>query len=239
MKISILTITPEFFDSFLNSHVIKRATEKQACEIEIVDIKSFAKGSFRHIDDSPFGGGRGMIMRCQPIFDALQSVCSKASHKILLSPKGKSYSQTKARELAGLDHIVLVCGHYEGIDARAEEWMDEQISIGDYVLTGGELAAQVVTDSVVRLLQGVLRDGSATEESHENGLLEYPQYTQPRVFNGQAVPEVLLSRDNAKIENWRTLQSLLLTRELRPDMFEKYKLSDREIEILKEYEKNN
>ena len=232
MKISILTIVPEFFESFLQSHVIKRGIEKQQCEIEIIDIKSFANGCFRQIDDSPFGGGRGMVMRCKPVFDALNSVCGEASHKILLSPKGATYNQQKAHELAQMQHIVLVCGHYEGIDARVETFVDEQLSIGDYVLTGGELAAEVITDSVVRLLDGVLREGSASEESHENGLLEYPQYTQPREFNGMTVPEVLLSGHKAKIDDWRLTQSLLLTKKHRPDMFEKYELSKREIKLL-------
>ena len=237
MKISILTITPEFFQGFLNTTIVKRAIDKGRCEIEIIDIKSYARGSFRHIDDSPFGGGRGMVMRCQPIYDALQEVCGEDSHKILLSPKGTTYTQSKARELSGKKHIVLVCGHYEGVDARVEDWMDEQLSIGDYVLTGGELAAEVITDSIVRLLDGVLREGSATEESHENGLLEYPQYTQPREFNGQSVPEILLSGHKAKIEEWRLTQSLLLTRKHRPDMFEKYGLSDKEKKLLEKADK--
>ncbi len=233
MKISILTITPEFFSSFLNTTIIKRGIDKKVCEIEIVDIKNFAHGSFRHIDDSPFGGGNGMIMRCQPIYDALNSVCLNNSHKILLSPKGKTYNQSKARELSKQEHIVLICGHYEGIDARVEEWVDEQVSIGDYVLTGGELAAQVITDSVVRLLKGVLRDGSTNEESHENGLLEYPQYTQPREFQGLTVPDILLSGHKAKIDDWRLTQSLNLTRKHRPDMFERYVLNEKEKKLLK------
>ena len=237
MKISILTITPEFFEGFLNTTIVKRAIDKGKCEIEIVDIKSYAHGSFRHIDDSPFGGGRGMVMRCQPIYDALQEVCDEGSHKILLSPKGTTYTQSKARELSDKEHIVLVCGHYEGIDARVEAWMDEQLSIGDYVLTGGELAAEVITDSIVRLLDGVLREGSATEESHENGLLEYPQYTQPREFNGQSVPDILLSGHKAKIKEWRLTQSLLLTRKHRPDMFENYYLSDKEKKLLEKADK--
>ncbi len=180
-----------------------------------------------------------MVMRPKPIFDALQSVCTNTSHKILLSPKGTTYNQTKAHELSQKDHIVLICGHYEGIDARVESMVDEQLSIGDYVLTGGELAAQVITDSIVRLLQGVLREGSASEESHENGLLEYPQYTQPREFNGMAVPEVLLSGHKAKIDEWRLTQSLLLTKKHRPDMFEKYELSDREKKLLKKVQEEN
>ena len=237
MKISILTITPEFFEGFLNTTIVKRAYDKKVCEIEIIDIKNFAHGSFRHIDDSPFGGGKGMVMRCQPIFDALQSVCNEISHKILLSPKGKTYNQAKARELSKMEHIVLICGHYEGVDARVEEWIDEQVSIGDYVLTGGELAAEVITDSIVRLLDGVLREGSATEESHENGLLEYPQYTQPREFQGLKVPDVLLSGHKAKIDDWRLTQSLILTRKHRPDMFEKYELDKKEKKLLEEYDK--
>lgn len=232
MKISILTAFPEFFDSFLRSPVIKRAVDKKICEIDITDIKDFAHGSFRHIDDSPFGGGPGMIMRCQPIADALRSVRPENSYKILLSPKGKRYDQHHARELCKMEHIVLICGHYEGVDARVETIADEQLSLGDYVMTGGEIAAEAVTDSVVRLLDGVLRDSSTVEESHENGLLEYPQYTQPRVFEGKAVPDVLLSGNHQKIEEWRLLQSLLLTRELRPDMSERYKLSDREKKLL-------
>lgn len=237
MKISILTITPEFFDGFLNTTIVKRAIDKGKCEIEIVDIKSYAHGSFRHIDDSPFGGGRGMVMRCQPIYDALQEISDESSHKILLSPKGITYTQGKARDLSTKEHIVLVCGHYEGVDARVEDWMDEQLSIGDYVLTGGELAAEVITDSIVRLLDGVLREGSATEESHENGLLEYPQYTQPREFKGQSVPDILLSGHKAKIEEWRLTQSLLLTRKHRPDMFENYDLSDKEKKLLEKADK--
>lgn len=238
MRISILTIFPEFFDSFLNSPVIKRAVDKEICNIEIVDIKNYARGCFRHIDDSPFGGGPGMIMRCQPIADALKASCNENSHKILLSPKGKKYDQRRARELSKQEHIVLICGHYEGVDARVERMVDEQLSLGDYVLTGGELAAQVITDSVVRLLDGVLRATATTEESHENGLLEYPQYTRPAVFEGEAVPEVLLSGDRKRIEDWRLTQSLLLTRELRPDLFNEYKLSEREKELLRKADEN-
>lgn len=237
MKISILTIFPEFFDSFLNMPVIKRAVERGIADIEIVDIREFAHGSFRHIDDSPFGGGVGMIMRCQPIVDALNSVCTEGSHKILLSPKGIKYDQKYARELSGREHIVLICGHYEGVDARVESRVDEQLSIGDYILTGGEIAAVAVADSLVRLLNGALRDGATAEESYENGLLEYPQYTRPAEYEGERVPEVLLSGNQRNIDEWRLMQSLLLTRELRPDMFEKYELSEREMELLRRLEK--
>lgn len=233
MKITILTIVPEHFESFLKSPIIKRAIQKELCEIEIIDIKSFAHGSFRHIDDSPFGGGVGMIMRCQPIFDAISASDGGNALKIMLSPKGKRYDQQTARRLSSIEHIILICGHYEGIDARVEDAVDEQISLGDFVLSGGEIAAEAVVDSIVRLLPGVLRNASTLEESHENGLLEYLQYTQPREYNGMKVPEVLLSGDRKRIEDWQLTQSLLLTRSLRPDMFEKYHMSEREEKLLK------
>lgn len=237
MKISILTIFPEFFDCFLSLPVIKRAVDRGIAEIDIVDIREYAHGSFRHIDDSPFGGGPGMIMRCQPIADALSQVRTEGSHTVLLSPKGRRYDQKCAREFSKLEHLILICGHYEGVDARVENRVDEQISIGDYILTGGETAAVTVVDSVVRLLKGALRDGATAEESHENGLLEYPQYTRPAVFEGEEVPPVLLSGDQRKIDDWRLTQSLLLTQRLRPDMFDKYELSERERKLLRLTEK--
>lgn len=239
MKISVLTMFPEFFGSFLSMPLIKRAREKGKAEIEIIDIKDFSQGSFRHIDDSPFGGGKGMIMRCQPVLDALESVKTDSSKSILLSPKGSVLSQKKVRELSKEEHIILVCGHYEGIDARTEKHIDEQLSIGDYILSGGECAAEVIIDSVVRLLDGVLREGSADIETHENGLLEYPQYTRPADYKGDRVPDVLLSGNDKKIREWRLLQSLILTKKYRPDMFSEYKMSKEEEKIFGEYMKNN
>lgn len=236
MKISVLTMFPEFFESFLGMPLTKRSVEKEKAEIEIIDIKSFAKGSFRNIDDSPYGGGKGMIIRCQPLLDALESVRTENSTSYLMSPKGKVLSQKKVRELSRKEHIILVCGHYEGIDARAEKHIDEQISIGDYVLSGGESAALVMMDSVIRLLDGVLREGSADTETHENGLLEYPQFTRPSDYNGDKVPEVLLSGNDKMIDIWRHTQSLLLTKKYRPDMFERYNLSEREKKLLEEAE---
>ena len=233
MKIDILTIFPQSFAGFIDGPVIKRAIQRGIAQINIVDIKDFAPGSFRHIDDSPFGGGPGMVMRCQPILDALDSVDPQTAHKILLSPKGRPYTQNTARGLAKQDHIVLLCGHYEGIDYRAEKYFDTQISIGDFVLTGGELAAQVITDSVVRLLPDVLKSGSADDESFENGLLEYPQYTQPADLNGDKVPEVLRSGNRKKIDDWRRGQSLLLTKKMRPDLFAKYQMTPEEEALLK------
>ena len=236
MIISVLTIMPELFGSFLQAPVIARAIRNETLEVEIIDIREYAPGSFRHIDDSPFGGGAGMVMRCQPVLDALRA-CRKdglKTHSLILSPAGTPYTQKKAHELSDSEHLVLICGHYEGLDARIYPHADEQISIGDYVLTGGELAAQVIIDSVARLLPGSLRDESTQEESFENGLLEYPQYTQPAIYEGEAVPDVLRSGDHEKIRRWRLQQSLLLTRRMRPDLFAAHRLTEEEKALLAE-----
>ena len=233
MTISVLTIMPELFGSFLQAPVIARAIRNGVLEVKIIDIREYAPGSFRHIDDSPFGGGAGMVMRCQPVLDALRS-CNNKDRTVILSPAGKPYTQKKAHELSSAGHLVLICGHYEGMDARIYPHADEQISIGDYVLTGGEIAAQVIIDSIARLLPGSLRDESTQEESFENGLLEYPQYTQPAVYEGEAVPDVLRSGDHEKIRKWRLQQSLLLTRRMRPDLFEAHVLTEEEKALLAE-----
>ena len=233
MTISVLTIMPELFGSFLQAPVIARAIRNGVLEVKIIDIREYAPGSFRHIDDSPFGGGAGMVMRCQPVLDALRA-CNNKDRTVILSPAGKPYTQKKAHELSSAGHLVLICGHYEGMDARIYPHADEQISIGDYVLTGGEIAAQVIIDSIARLLPGRLRDESTQEESFENGLLEYPQYTQPAVYEGEAVPDVLRSGDHEKIRKWRLQQSLLLTRRMRPDLFEAHVLTEEEKALLAE-----
>ena len=260
---------PGLFGDFLKGPVIERAVRKGALEVQVIDIRGYAPGSFRHIDDSPFGGGAGMVMRCQPVLDALRACrggempstteetlaetgktmsseaervspekkeVRSASHTVILAPAGILYTQKKAHELAKVEHLILVCGHYEGMDARIYPHADEMISIGDYVLTGGELAAQVVIDSVVRLLPGSLREASTVEESFENGLLEYPQYTQPAVYEGEAVPEVLRSGDHERIRKWRLQQSLLLTRKIRPDLFAVHELTEEEKHLLEEAE---
>ena len=234
MTISVLTIMPDLFGSFLQSPVIARAIRNGALKVEIIDIRDYAPGSFRHIDDSPFGGGAGMVMRCQPVLDALRACKSEGARTVILSPAGTPYTQQKAHAFSHTDHLILLCGHYEGMDARIYPHADEQISIGDYVLTGGELAAQVIIDSVARLLPGSLRDASTQEESFENGLLEYPQYTQPAVYEGQAVPQVLRSGDHEKIRKWRLQQSLLLTRKMRPDLFAAHHLTQEESALLEE-----
>ena len=248
MRISILTVCPELFSSFLQSHEVKRAAERSGAEVEVIDIREFAPGSFRHIDDSPYGGGRGMVLRCQPVADAVESVKKRGAddqkragadisvRTILLSPAGTVYDQKKARELAAQDHLILVCGHYEGFDARIYPLADELISVGDYILTGGELPAMTVADSVLRLLEGNLKEGGSAEESFENGLLEYPQYTKPAEFRGQTVPEILLSGDHEADRKWRLKAALKETMERRPDLLEGRNFTEEEKALLRELE---
>ena len=240
MRISILTVCPELFGSFLQSHEVKRAAERSGAEVEVIDIREFAPGSFRHIDDSPYGGGRGMVLRCQPVADAVEAVkeCGKniSVRTVLLSPAGTVYDQKKARELAAQDHLILVCGHYEGFDARIYPLADELISVGDYILTGGELPAMAVADSVLRLLEGNLKEGGAGEESFEDGLLEYPQYTKPAEFRGQKVPKVLLSGDHEAVRKWRLKAALKETMERRPDLLEGRNFTEEEKALLRELE---
>ena len=236
MKITILTMFPESFSSLSTFPVIKRAIDRNLLILEIKDIKDYAGGSFRHIDDSPCGGGVGMILRLDTLMKALSSSLSPSSHTVLLSPKGKVYSQKKARELSLESDLILVSGHYEGVDRRFEDHVDEMISIGDYILTGGELPAMVIVDSISRLLKGTIREGATEDESHENGLLEYPQYTKPVDYNGEKVPAILLSGNHGAIDEWRHTQALLDTKRLRPDMFEKYVLTEEEKRLLERAE---
>ena len=232
MRISVLTLFPELFDRFFTTSIVGRAAERGIITTDLVQIRDYAKDIHRHVDDTPFGGGAGMVMKCQPALDALASVRREDSHVILLSASGTPYTQKKAHELAAKNHLVFLCGHYEGVDERIAERCDEQISIGDYVLTGGELGAMVIADSVIRLLPGVIREDSICEESYENGLLEYPQYTQPAEYDGESVPQVLLSGHHENIRKWRLTQSLLRTREIRPDLFAAHKLTEEEEKLL-------
>lgn len=218
MKISALSVFPQSFESFLSSPVVSRAIRGGIAEFEAVDIKEYAGGSFRHIDDSPYGGGPGMLLRVDTLKRALDSVRRPESHVVLLSPKGRRFNQQVAHEYASLEHLVLICGHYEGVDARIGRYIDEEVSIGDYILTGGELSAMVISDAVIRLLRGSLRASSTEEESFESGLLEYPQYTHPYEFESECVPDVLLTGNQKEIGAWRLLHSLMDTVRLRPDL---------------------
>ena len=237
MRITTLTLFEEMYEGVINTSIISRAKEKGIVEFDFVNIRDFAKDKFKHVDDAPFGGGAGMVMKCQPVLDALSTVRKDNSRVILMSPHGKTFNQAKAKELATYDHLILISGHYEGFDYRITKHVDEELSIGDYILTGGELASMVVIDAVTRLLDGAISSESIMEESFENSLLEYPQYTQPRDYEGDEVPEVLVSGNHAKIRDYRILQSLLITKEKRPDLFEKHILTKEEEKILKRYEK--
>ena len=238
MKITILTIFPEMFASVLNSSILGRAREQGLVEVECVDIRPFSDRKHKNTDDYPFGGGAGMVMLAQPIMDAMKHVTGEnfSGRRIYMGPRGTTLTTAKARELAKEEHLVLLCGHYEGVDQRAlDSCIDEEISIGDYILTGGELAAMVLTDAVSRFIPGVLGSGeSAEEESFSDGLLEYPQYTRPRELNGMEVPEVLLSGDHAKIKAWRRQESLRATKRFRPDLLEKAELTAKEQKLLEE-----
>lgn len=226
MRFDILTIFPEVCNAVLNESIIGRARQNGLIDINSIDIRDFTKDKHRKVDDYPYGGGSGMVMMVQPIYDAYKSIVDRVGYKprvIHMSPQGRVFNQEIASELLQYKHLVLLCGHYEGIDERViEEIVDEEISIGDYVLTGGELPAMVLIDCICRLVPGVLgNESSSAVESHSEGLLEYPQYTRPYEYNGRKVPEILVSGHHANIEKWRREQSLKRTLEKRPDLFEK------------------
>jgi len=236
LKIKILTLFPEFFDSFIDNSIIKRAIAKGAVKFEIINIRDYSKDKNHRIDDRPAGGGAGLIMRMQPLVDCLRANTSKVSHKILLSPLGKTYDQKKALELSKEQEIVLVCGHYEGVDSRFNSYVDEMISIGDYILTGGEIGAMVISDSVTRLLDGAITKASIEEESFTDGLLEYPQYTLPYNYENKKIPDILFSGNHRAIEIYRKREALRLTQKYRPDLFARYTLTKEDKKRLKELE---
>lgn len=234
MKIDILTLFPEFFSTLSNWSMIGRAIEKDALNLNYINIRDFSKNKHKKVDDYPFGGGPGMVMTPQPIYDAINSVKESKSKVIYLSPQGKLLNQDIINELSKEEHLILLCGHYEGIDNRLiENYIDEEISIGDYVLTGGEIPSMVIIDSLARLLPGVLKsEESYREESHYEGLLEHPQYTRPREFKDINVPDILLSGDHAKIKKWKKIESLKATLEKRPDLFNKVDLTKEDEDLL-------
>ena len=234
MIIKILTLFPEMFDGFLTNSIIKRAIAKDVIKIEVINIRDYTTDKYNRVDSYPVGGGAGLVMKCQPIVDCLRKNRGDHAHTVMLSPRGKIYNQAKAHELLKEEELILLCGHYEGIDERVNKYVDEQISIGDYILTGGELGAMVISDSIIRLLDGAIAEESVVEESFENGLLEYPQYTEPYDYEGDKIPDILYSGNHTAINKWRQKQSLFLTKELRPDLFEKYNLSKQDIKLLNE-----
>ena len=240
MKITILTLFPEMFDGFLTNSIIKRAIAKGLVEIKIVNIRDYTADKYGRVDSAPIGGGAGLIMKCQPIIDCLNANKSDKSHIVMLSPRGNTYNQQKARSFAAnFEDLVLICGHYEGIDERVNSYVDELVSVGDYILTGGELGSMIISDSIIRLIDGAISGESTVEESFENGLLEYPQYTEPYDYNGDKVPDILYSGNHQAIEKWRKKESLRLTRTFRPDLFQKYTLSKTEKKLLNEIIEGN
>ena len=224
MRITILTLFPTMFEGFLHTSIIKRIIDKGLVEIRIVDIRDYSLDKHRHVDDTPYGGGAGMLMKVDVLHRALAENSKENSRILLTSPKAKPFKQSDARRLSKFSDIVIVCGHYEGIDYRFEKYVDEKVSIGDYVLTGGEIPACIFVDCVSRMVEGALADSECYEnESLSGGTLEYPQYTRPYEFMGQTVPQVLLSGHHANIEQWRREKALELTREKRPDLLKENK----------------
>jgi len=236
MRFDILTLFPEMFSPFLKEGILGRAVQKGLLDISLIDIRSFARGRHKVTDDRPYGGGNGMLMKPGPIYRALKSVkrVNGRSLAILLTPQGRTFDQPAAWDLSGLDQLILVCGRYEGVDERIRSgYIDLELSIGDYILGGGELGALVVIDAVSRLIPGVLGgERSNLEDSFEEGLLEYPHYTRPRIFKGEEVPEVLLSGDHEKIRVWRRTESIKRTLERRPDLLKKVRLNEEDKNLL-------
>lgn len=221
MKFSVLTLFPEMFEA-LDKSIIGRAKEKKLIDINLINIRDFSKDKHKKVDDTPYGGGAGMVMMPDVVYDAYKSINDEKAKVIFLSPQGKVLNQSMVQEFSKEEHIILLCGHYEGIDQRViDEIVDEEISIGDYVLTGGELPAMVLIDSISRHIEGVLSSESTKEESFSNGLLEYPQYTRPEVFMGRTVPKILKSGHHENISKWRKEKSLEITKIKRPDLLKK------------------
>ena len=223
MKIDILTLFPSMYDGFLNNSIIKRAIDKKLVEINIVNFRDYSKDPHHKVDDTPYGGGSGMVLMVQPIYDAVMDLKDEDTKVILLTPDGTKYSQKMAYDLKKYKHLIIICGHYEGFDDRIRSVVDFEISIGDYILTGGELPSMIITDTIVRLVDGVIDEGSHINDSFnpETNLLDYPTYTKPREFMGMTVPEVLLNGNHKEIEEYRMKESIKRTQEKRPDLLEK------------------
>ncbi|MBQ0065932.1 MAG: tRNA (guanosine(37)-N1)-methyltransferase TrmD [Firmicutes bacterium] len=241
MKISVLSLFPEYFAPLLTTSILKRAKEKELFEFEVIDFRPFTKEKHGHVDDTPYGGGAGMVLMCQPILDALKTIRTENSTVILLTPQGITFKHEIAKELSLKEHLIFICGHYEGFDERIRDYVDMQMSLGDFVLTGGESACMVMCDAILRLIPGVIKQDSSDDDSFANGLLEYPQYTRPDVYDGKRVPDVLLSGHHANIKKWRHEMALKNTYYHRPDLLEGRELSKEEamyLETLKQESDN-
>ena len=235
VRFDILTLFPEMIEGMLNQSILKRAIEKKIIEVNIINFRDFSTNKHSTVDDYAYGGGAGMLISVEPIHLAMKTIPNiDKAYKILTSPSGNVYNQNKAEKLSKLDHIVIVCGHYEGIDTRILDYIDEEISIGDYVLTGGEIPACAIIDSIARLVPGVISDESIVGESFTMGLLEYPQYTRPYEYDGKKVPDVLVSGHHANIKKWQRYQSLKKTYEVRPELLGNIALTNEDIKMLEE-----
>lgn len=234
MKFDVLTLFPEMFKS-LEESIIGKAKEKNLIDINLINIRDFSKDKHKKVDDTPYGGGAGMVMKADVVYDAFKSIKQDNAKVIYLTPQGKTLNQKKVEELSKESHLILLCGHYEGIDQRViDKIVDEEISIGDYVLTGGEIPAMVLIDSVSRYIEGVLSKDSTKEESFSNGMLEYPQYTRPEVFENKKVPEILLTGHHENIEKWRRKKAIEITYKKRPDILKNKNLSEMDVKLLSE-----
>ena len=218
MKIDVLTLFPDMFNGVFDESIIKRALNNGLVEINVHNIRDYSKDPHKKVDDTPYGGGAGMVLMCQPIFDAVKTLRSDNSKVILLTPSGKLYKQSTALDLSLEKHLIIICGHYEGFDERIKTICDMELSIGDYILTGGEIPCMVLIDSITRLIDGVIRKESYENESFSNNLLDYPTYTKPRTYEGLSVPDVLVNGDHEKINKWRKEQQIKLTEKIRPDL---------------------
>lgn len=239
MIIDIITIFPEFFTTFLETSIIKRAIEDGLVEIKCHQLRDYSDRKHQKIDDTPYGGGAGMLMQFPPFYEAIKKLRTKDSYIILLSPQGKLFTQAKATVLANKSHLILLCGHYEGIDARVEALIDEEISIGDYVLTGGEIPAMILSDAIIRLIPNVISQESYEEDSLQKGWLKYPQYTKPESYQGYDVPEILKSGHHKNINEWRKKESIKKTYEKRSDLINEIDLTDEEKSILDQVKSKN
>lgn len=222
MKITILSLFPNMFEGFLTESIIKRAIQNEKVEVKIINFRDYSVYNNKQVDDTPYGGGAGMVLMCDPIFRCIDEIRTPNSHIIILSPEGSIYNEKKARELSKYEDIILICGHYEGFDERIKTLADEIISVGDFVLTGGEIPAMLITDSIIRLLPGTITNESLVSESFNENLLDYPVYTKPAVYRDMNVPDILLSGDHKKIDDYRESERIRLTKEKRPDLLKWY-----------------
>ena len=234
MRISIISLFPAMFTGFIETSIIKKAVLKDIVSLEVIDMRSFTKDKHNRVDDSPYGGGAGLVLMCQPVVDAIESVKTKDSKVIMMTPQGKQFSQGLAYDLASESHLILLCGHYEGFDERIRAYVDMEMSIGDYVLTGGELAAMVISDAVIRLVEGVITQESHEEDSFSDGLLEYPHFTRPQEYRGVEVPEVLTSGHHDNVRKFRLKESIRRTYNKRPDLLKNRVLTKEELVFLNE-----